>query len=435
MRHFPAPRTARLCAFAGGVRAVIGLMAVFLTQGEALAEISTTTPPCGIYTVKVPGAPQADDPVRTYLGIQLLPDMRFVGLVGAVGGSTLSLENVATHSDLADPERKSYVHALDGAGRGFVTDIEAFRASDILCAGDLTPWIQPGTRVLIRPHSHLSDIFGAANRFGLAAAPDAGTADNVVVWDPPAQQERVYYFHSTRARWEEKDVVADASHAILRFPYGFYLVRRTPGTLRIALSGGVGSEAVLLPVRPGANVFSLPVNLSGSLDATIRANGAFSVISGPNAKRADILTFEEPTTGLQRGPFYHLSRPDASGWREVGVNGSTASIQPLDFLSTLVLRRDGHDAGYVLAEGSLELPAVPRPPLPPDPQPGELPLAGELPIPPRLPPNIALSVETSTDLQNWTTYVTPTITNDKAVFNLPSGQGRAFYRLRVTVMF
>ena len=327
----------------------------FLTQGMALADQGVGyTPPRGIYTVKVPGVPQADDPVRTYLGIQLLPETRFVGLAGSVRGTTLSLQNFESYPGLADPERKSYVHVLDGGGRGFVTDIEEFRASDIVCSEDLTPWIQPGTLVRIRPHSNISDLFGAANRFGLAAGPDAETADNVVVWDPAAQQERVYYFHSIRARWEEKGVMADAGRAIFRFPYGFYLVRRTPGTLRIALSGDVGSEAVLLPVRPGANVFSLPVNLSGSLDAIVRADGAFSVISGPNAKRADILTFEEPTTGLQRGPFYHLSRPGASGWREVGVNGSTASIQPLDFLSTLVLRRDGN-AGYVLVDGSWTL--------------------------------------------------------------------------------
>jgi len=409
-------------------------MAVFLAAGAALAQVSTTTGPRGIYTVKVPGTTQADDPVRTYLGIQLLPDTRFVGLVGTVGGSTLSLQNVVDHSGLADPERKSYVQVLDGDGRGFVADIEAFRVADIVCAADLAPWIQPGSRILIRPHSNISDLFGAANRFGLGTGTHAAVADNVVVWDPDTQQERVFYFHSTRARWEEKGIAADAGRAIFRFPFGFYLVRRTPGTLRIALSGEVGSEAVLLPVRPAANVFSLPVNLSGSLDAIVRADGAYSIISGPNAKRADILTFEEPTTGLQRGPFYHLSRPNASGWREVGVNGSAAPIQPLDFLSTLVLRRDGN-AGYVLVEGSLAPPAVPRPPLPPDPEPGELPLTGELPLPGMLPPGIELSVETSTDLQAWMTYATPQIANGKAVFNLPAGQGRAFYRLRVTLLF
>jgi len=78
---------------------------------------------------------------------------------------------------------------------------------------------------------------------------------------------------------------------------GFYLVRRSPGTLRIALSGNIGSESVLLPVRTGAGVFSLPVNLSGSLITILRTSGDFAVDSGPNANSADILTFEEPTTG------------------------------------------------------------------------------------------------------------------------------------------
>jgi len=303
----------------------------------------------GIYTVKVPGTTQASAPARTYLGIQLLPDLRFPGRVANVTGNAVSLLYLSDHSALATPVRKCYLQVTEGNGRGYVVDIDQFRSNDIVCSENLTSWIQSGDQVKIRPHPQLLDLLGVTSRFGLSAGIDADSADNVVVWDPDTQEERVYYFNSTRSRWEEKNIVADASQAIFRFPYGFYIVRRSPGTLRIALSGDVGADAVLLPVRSGANVFSLPVNLSASLDGMVRVSGDFSVISGANAKRSDILTFEEPTTGLQRGPFYHLSRPNASGWREVGVNGSSAPIAPLDFLSTLVLHREG-SPGLVFVE-------------------------------------------------------------------------------------
>lgn len=408
------------------------LLSGMLAIGVALAfspAPAATTKPQGIYTVKIPGKAPGASQARTYLGIQLLPSTRYQGLAGTVSGSSLAFRDSFSPVGLQDPELKHYVHVLSGSGVGYVVDIEELRSNDILCATDLTSWITPWTSFLIRPHPRLADVFGADNRFGLGSGPDADHADNVVTWDPVAQQEKVYYFHATRARWELDGVEADARHAILRFPYGLFIVRRTTGTLRLALSGDVGSESVLLPVRPGANVFSLPLNLSASLDELITSDGDFSIRKGPNARQSDLLTFEEPFSGGQRGPFYYLSRPGADGWREVGVNDSSAPLAPLDLLSTLVLHRDG-PAGYVLAKGSL----VPgsHPPLPPAPEPGEPPLTGELPFPAFFPPDIAVTIETSIDLQTWTPHAVVLSGNGKATFTLPAGQTRAFYRLNVT---
>lgn len=406
--------------------------AVFLPLLPVSAQDAVTIPR-GIYTVKVPGATGEAPVVRTYLGIQLMPTPRFVGLVTQVSGNTLVLQSQeGRHQQLDTPARKSHVHVLSGAGTGFVTEVEQFNPGGIVCSQDVTDWIKPGDRIRLRTHPTISELLGATNRFGLGTGTEAADADNVVIWDPETQQERVYYFHSTRQRWEEKDVDADAGNAAFRFPHGFYIVRRSPGTLRIALSGEIGSDPVLLPVRTGANVFSLPVNLSGSLDKIVRMDGPHPVQSGPNASSADILTFEEPITGLQRGPFYHSSDSGDTGWREVGVNDSTAAAQRMDFLSTLILRREG-EAGHVLVEGSLEASALPLPPLPPDPEPGEIPLTGELPFPIQLPADAVVVVEISTDLQTWTTHANVQLSGGKATFDLPSGQHRAFYRLRASL--
>lgn len=412
------------------------ILAVFLPAvlPSAAQEIGYTDPR-GFYTVKVPGTANPGSTARTYLGIQLLPDRRFVGLVQNVNGNALRFDSLGDHSVIADPVRPCYLHVLDGPGRGFITDITGFRLNDIVCAENPGPWLQSGTRILIRPHLNLSDILGANNRFGLAAGTDADSADNVVVWDAASQQEQVYYFHSTRNRWEEKDIVADAGTASIRFPQGFYLVRRSPGMRRLVLSGEIGSESVLLPVRPGAGVFSLPVNLKGSLDAIVKTTGDFAVASGPSANSADILTFEESVTGQQRGPFYHLNREGLTGWREVGVDGSSAAIQPMDFLSTLVYRRHG-GPGRVLAEGSLEPPPVPRPPLPPNPEPGEEPVMVEFPTRNPLPPGLSIRIEVSTDLQTWTLHQMVSTTPEGKIFSeLPTGEGRGFYRWAISYEF
>jgi hypothetical protein len=410
-----------------------GLFLVLLQ--DAGAGEATYTEPRGYYLAKIPGIATEGGTKRTYLGIQLLPDIHFKGVVASVSGNTLTFYGGISLSASANPARHYYLHVLGGSGQGFVSEIDSFQTSGIQCADELPTWIQPGTPALIRYHPTIADILGTTNTYGLGAGEDADSADNVVVWNPSQQQEAVYYFNSTRSRWEQKDVVADAGMNIIRFPYGFYIVRRTPETLRILLSGEIGSESVLLPVHSGANVFSLPVNLSGSLDAIVRNSGDHAVVSGKNSANADILTFQEPSTGLQRGPFYHLSRPGVSEWREIGVNNSTASIAPLDFLSTLILHRPG-DSGFVFAQGSLEPPATPRPVLPPDPETGELPLTAEFPLRQRLPAGVSLEIQTSTDLQTWSPSSNVIITSgpiNKLDFPLPPGQGRAFYRLKIWI--
>jgi hypothetical protein len=424
MKFMEAPRRKKRIS-----SSMTGLLAAACFFISGLAPAATTLP-CGIYTVKVAGKPEGESQARTYLGVQLLPDVRFAGVVSSVNGNAFSIQFLGSHSALADPSRKLYVHVLDGVGKGFIADIDEFRPTDFLCSVPLSNWMSSGTRILIRPHSTLADLFGTANRFGLAAGSTAAEADNVVVWDPATQQEKVYYFHSGRSRWEEKDVNADASAAVFRFPLGCYLIRRSPGTLWMVLSGDIAADSVLLPVRTGGNVFSLPVNLSASLDQWITSSGDHAVIAGPNAKRADLLTFEEPSTGNQKGPFYR--HPSGGGsWREVGVNDSTGTAARLDFLSTLILRREGNP-DYVLANGSLEPGSNPPPPL--DPEPGEPPLNGEIPLRAPIPTGLIVTVETSTDLQTWTPHAQVQYDGSgKLTFPLPAGQRRGFYRLNVTL--
>lgn len=391
---------------------------------------AASTDPLGFYAVKIAGRPENGPPARTYFGLQLLPALKFAGQAVAVNGNRMSFSNPA--GAVADPDRTLYLHVTDGAGQGFISDITGFDGNDVICEDNLAPWITPGVMVKIRPHPHLSDIFGADNRFGLGSGTDAAGADNVVIWDPAAQQEQVYYFHSVRNRWEKRSVDADAGKTRLTYPYGLYIVRRSTGGKRISLSGEIGYEPVLLPVRQGANVFSLPVNLSASLDNLIASTGPFAIEKGRNASRADLLTFEEPASGITKGPFYYRTSSFDSGWREVGIDDSEAPLQPLDLLSTLTLRRREASTGYVLARGSLDPAPGGVPPVDPAPEPGEPPLTVTFPMPPTHPPEgVIWQLETSIDLQTWTPLVHLDRSPEGIVFNLPAGASRAFYRITI----
>ncbi|WP_193212166.1 hypothetical protein [Luteolibacter marinus] len=408
-------------------RKLIG--SILASAAFAPASPAATTDPLGIYTVKLAGKPADAPQARTYLGIQLLPDTRFVGIVSAVEGNSFQVENLGQPSVLAEAGYSFYVQVLNGLGAGFIADIVSFSDTDFVSAEALTPWMSPGNQVRIRTHPRIGDVFGNDNRFGLAAAPTSAEADNVVVWDPVNQQEKVYFYHSLHERWEERNSTGDAGNDVIRVPLGCYVVRRSAGSRWMVLSGEVSADPVLLPVRPGANVFSLPVNLSASLDQWIAGDGSHPVIAGPNANSADLLTFEEPASGNQAGPFYRRTTAGGDGWQEVGLNDASGASQRLDFLSTLVLRRHG-GPGYVLATGNLEPGPVLDLPLDPEaPQ-----LAGELPFPAAPPTGVIISVESSLDLQSWT-LVTQDVSvgGGKAVFDLPAGQTRAFYRLNVTL--
>lgn len=401
-------------------------------SGNEAAAVTTYSEPSLIYTVKIPGPAAAPGTIRTYLGVQQHPGTIYVGTVDSVAGNSFQAAGLENPSQLSflEPGRSYYALVLSGSGRGKVLDITQFTSTSFVCAEAVGPWVGPGTNIRVRPHSRINDLFGADNRFGFAAATEVGLADNIVFWDSDAQHERVFYYHLSRQRWEEEANSEDAGNTLIRFPHGLYIVRRSPGTLRLSISGEAGAEPILLPVRQGMNVFSLPVNLSCSLDAVVPGD---SVISGPNAASADLLILEEPTTHTTRGPFYRLDRDGSTVWREVGVDDSDAPLAPLDFLSTLVVQRKG-PPGFVLVEGSLVPPAVPRPPLPPDPEAGEVELTGEFKLPPMPPGDLSLTVQVSTDLQAWSTFATPIHHPDNRVtFTLPAGQTRAFYRLAITL--
>lgn len=404
---------------------------MFFLPTSGWTQTEAYTNPRGYYVAKIAGTTAGETQKRTYLGVPLTAVAKAAeGLVSNVNGDAFSLPFLTSPQEMHDPARTAYVHVIDGAGRGFISDIVEFRQNDFKCAANLTSWMVVGTRVRIFYHPNLTDLFGATNQFSLASGTSADLTDNVVTWDAVAQQEKIYYYHSVRQRWEEKNVNADAGLAALKFPYGIYIIRKSSGNLRISLSGEISAAPILLPVRTGENVFSLPINLSSSLANIIPESGAFSPIKGRNANRADLITLEEPYSGLQKGPFYLSSRPNALGWRKVGANTHDETLEPIDFLSTLLIHRRG-PAGFVRVEGSLE----PGPQLfiPENAAPGETPLFGEIAFPNPIPPKVIAIAEVSTDLQNWSFSANAEVVNGVFRFPLPSGQGRAFYRIKATI--
>ena len=404
---------------------VLPSIATSLCLGVAAA---ATTTPLGIYAVKIKGAASGEEPARTYLGLPLLQSPIFVGPAGTISGTSLSFQDAGSLPYEAGKEY--FVQVLSGPGAGFVSGIIAGNPASVTCEKDLSPWMAPGVLFSIRPNHRLNDLFGADNRFGFESGSNAEQSDKIVIWDSAAQDEKVYYFNSTRNRWEEKEAEADAGSTPVRYPNGLYIVRRSAAPMRIALKGEISEAPVLLPVRDGGNVFSLPVNLSASLANLVSSEGLFAVASGKNAAQADLLSFEDPVGVADRGPFYYRNRNNDSGWRSVGKNDSQEPLLPLDPLSTLVMRHRGEEY-HVRLNANLEAPPG-GPYVPPaDPEAGELPLQVELKVP-IVRPELVCTIETSIDLASWASVAVVLPEADGRIpFTLPPGQSRAFYRIRV----
>ncbi|WP_367872584.1 hypothetical protein [Luteolibacter sp. Populi] len=386
--------------------------------GPATVFAAETTP-LGIYAVKIAGTAPGETRARTYLGIQLLQPANFGGLVVQTDGKRFTFNGASELPLHSDADKEYYVHAINGPGAGFIARIEAYEGAWVRCDQDLGAWLPPGTQFSIRPNPRLTDLFGADNRFGFVSGENAAQSDKVVLWDSREQEERIYYFNSTRSRWEEKGIEADAGNTPIRYPNGLYIVRHSATPLRIALKGEISADPVLLPVRDGANVFSLPVNLSASLANLVSSSGPFAVKSGKNAAQSDILSFEDPAGVAGSGPFYYRSRSNDTGWRAVGTNDSDAPLQPLDMLSTLVLRHEGEDA-FVRVNADLTAPPG-GPFVPPaDPDPGELPLEVEVPNPVNpSPAELTIVLETSKDLATWSPVSFTPRADHRVFFQLP----------------
>lgn len=405
-------------------------------QGSELVTL-----PFGAHVINVDGQIDGEQPVRTYLPLQLLPQTILSGTVIDVSNNAVTIEPFGRQAS-QPPDRPLYLQVTNGEKKGFLVDIVERQDNTFICSQDLSQWIELGDSLIVRQHIFLSEFLGENNRFNLGDGTDADLTDNLVIHDPELGRERIYYFHSTRNRWEEKGVASDASQALIRYPYAPYIVRRSPGTLRIMIVGQVAANSVLLPLETGSRIFSLPGHVNPTLANWISPEGEFSPLTGANTSSADIFTLYSASSPDPRGSFYLRSAPSEDQWREIGINNSAQAEQPLDFLSALKVTTK-RSSGFLLVEAEAEpfatAPASP-PPLPPDPSPNEVDLFATLEFGfLSLPPDLSHVLERSADLVNWT-QIGPGIFFDPGTpieftVPLPAGQSRNFYRLVITSPF
>ena len=356
-------------------------------------------------------------------------------MVTSVSGKTVGYPdgffiNPSTGTNL--PE-KYYLHFGDGNGRGYIAEVSSFEEGLIHCTEDLPSFIQAEDYFVVYRHRRLSEIFTTDNAHGFGSGESADQSDNIAIFNPELQEMELFYFHSVRLRWEKEGLAEDANNHFILHPYSYYIVRRTPGMIRIILDGFVPSLPLLFPVQSEPIPYSLP--LGKSLSHLIEVTGTYSAQSGPNSASSDLFTIHEASSNEPRGPFYHSTAANPSKWLKVGDSGALEPTRLADPLSSVLIHRKG-SPGYLRADidpffGS---PPPAYPTIDPNPEPGETAttITIQFELPPWTPPDMAFGLQVSSDLTNWIEIEDEIYPFNGTVTSwhlFPPGQVRHFYRL------
>ena len=410
------------------------IVLIVLSSHEIQAQSVSKTQ--GFFGVQIPGASAEHPQRRTYLGTQLRPAPIYTLPVFQVSGKVIE----STFGDFVDPNsgtnppEKYYLHFVDGDGRGYVADIASFAEDEIHCEEDLPSFIQAGDFFQINRHRRLAEIFTTDNAHGFGSGESADQSDNISIFNPDLQAMELFYFHSVRLRWEKEGLAEDANNHLIRHPYSYYVIRRTPGMIRIILDGLVPEIPLLLPVQTEPILFSLP--LGKSLSDLVDQTGTHSAQSGPNSASSDLFTIHEASSNEQRGPFYYSTASNPSKWLKVGDTNNIEPTTLADPLSSVLIHRKGSD-GYVRVEYDyFSDPPPSYPTLAANPEPGETAtnITLHFDLPPWTHPGTLFSLQMSSDLTNWIEIADEIyLFNGTVTYTLPfpPGQIRHFYRLVV----
>ena len=387
----------------------------------------------GVFGVQIPGSSPEYPLRRTYLSTCLTSLPVYGETVHAVSGKTIQSSTSGLPPQSSPPLEKYYLHFRSNDEPGYIAEVSSFGDGEIHCEVDLPSFIEVDDYFIIYRHLRLSEVFTPDNSYGFGAGTSADQADNIAVFNPELQDVELFYFNSTRSRWEKEGVAESANDHPLRFPYSYYVIRRSPGMIRIVIQGIVPEDPVMLPVQSGLNLFSLPIDNTPSVGHLVSTTGSYPARSGPNATNSDLFTIHEASSPDARGPYYYSTAPGGPKWLTVGNSLDASSSVPRDPFSSLKIQRKGVPGFVRLTPNFYTNP--PYFSLSPNAQPGETTTTALVNFGPRVPPfppGITFSLYQTTDFRNlielddslWIDGDTLSV-----LVQVPAGQSRIFYRL------
>ena len=320
--------------------------ALALLGGVANAQNNSATDPVGFHTLTAYGnggsgerfsllAPGLVNPIEyasaaTAITVDTITvdgtpfaGLDFGSLPNSDGGASYYVEITGDSND-PDPDDADYFETGAWANIVSNTDGSLTLDRDLSDAGQTS-------KIAIRKHVTLEDLFGAANEAGLDDGGSLAAADEITLFSSLAPAKVYFYFNNGAQEGWATAAGQPAANAPIEPQQGVYVKRKVAGDAVFTRAGHVKVGATKLSVNAGFNALANP-RAVGEDDADMPVftldssnlhsdDAANSVDGGTTLSAADEVTVFLPGGGF--GVFFYFDNgAGLEGWADGGGNPS-----------------------------------------------------------------------------------------------------------------
>ncbi len=277
------------------------------------------TDPVGYITVPIAGTGGTNSPAYTFLGLSMIRDFSYQGVLTSVGANSLTDTNANWAEDQFNGTNGSFtVEIASGNNEGVQTTIlDTLASSDTLqTADDISPSAAVGDSYKIYKNWTIGSVFGVSNSAGLAGG-NVSTADLLMIWNGVGT-DKFYYKTSGvgGTGWRNAtNIVQDASTAPLLLEQGIMIRRQAGTSTNITIVGAVKvTDSAILVEGTNYTFAANPYPVDMTLASSDLYTGNVSTgVKGGNVSTADLIQF---WAGNKADTFYYkTSGVGGTGWR------------------------------------------------------------------------------------------------------------------------
>ena len=324
-----------------------------------------TTDPVGYVTLTVNGSPDGSQTAFTPLSLSLENAVLASSALSEDSTSAVATDSSASYTpgEFAGTDASgNATYYLQFTADGLIADIIANDATTITTGGDLTGLATSGDGYVIKKHSTLADIFGAANKAGLEAAGDFNTSDQVFIMSSDGVGTFLTYYYQVDpsgtslggSGWRiVGDNATDQSNVIVGPDDGLLVARKTVGDVDIVVAGSVNSVDHLRDLPAGFSLIAYPYPVDVTLDDSNIYTASNGYVSGGDFSSSDSV-FVLSSNGVYT-TYYRQTDPSGtflggSGWRVVGDNATDQGAVVIPAGSSIIIDHQGSGLAWADAK-------------------------------------------------------------------------------------
>ncbi|MDG1300277.1 MAG: hypothetical protein P8R37_01655 [Opitutae bacterium] len=316
----------------------------------------TATDPVGYVTLTVNGSPDGVQTAYTPLSLSLEKVVLASGALSEIPSSAVATDSSASYTpgQFAGTDASgNATHYLQFSSDGLIVDIIANDATTITAGTDLTGLATSGDAYVVKEHSTIADVFGAANEAGLAEGANSGSSDLVYIMSSDGAGAFATYYPQDDPfdgffggdGWRVVgDNATDQSNVVIGPDDGIIVARGVVGDLDIVVSGSVNVIDHQRGLPGGFSMVAYPYPVDVTLDDSNIYTGTNGYVSGANSGSSD-LVFVLNSNGVYT-TYYRQDDPfdgffGGDGWRVVGDNATDQGAVSIPAGSSIIIQHTG----------------------------------------------------------------------------------------------